>query len=43
MIEDDNTVYVLTSQIAMDSSGNAIAVWIQSDGTYYSIYANRFD
>ena len=28
--------------VAMDSSGNAIAVWKQSDGTFDSIYANRY-
>lgn len=31
-----------TPQIAFDGSGNAIAVWYQHDGTYYSIYANRY-
>tara|TARA_B100000795_G_C22491457_1_gene320411 strand:- start:149 stop:424 length:276 start_codon:yes stop_codon:yes gene_type:complete len=30
-------------QIAIDSSGNAIAVWKQNDGTRENIYANRFD
>ena len=30
-------------QIAFDSSGNAIAVWYQHDGTRNSIYANRFN
>ncbi|MEJ6743527.1 MAG: hypothetical protein QNK66_01975, partial [Porticoccaceae bacterium] len=30
-------------QIAFDSSGNAIAVWYQSDGNRVNIYANRFD
>lgn len=28
--------------VAMDESGNAIAVWAQSDGTRYNIYANRY-
>ena len=31
-----------TPQIAVDGSGNAIAVWQQYDGTYDSIYANRY-
>ena len=29
-------------QVSFDSAGNAIAVWYQYDGTYYRIYANRF-
>jgi hypothetical protein len=29
-------------QIAMDDNGNAIAVWSQSDGAHYNIYANKF-
>jgi hypothetical protein len=29
-------------QIAMDNSGNALALWAQHDGTYYSIYSNTF-
>ncbi len=32
-----------SSHVAFDASGNAIVVWKQSDGTYYSIYANRYD
>lgn len=28
-------------QVAMDDAGNAIAVWAQSDGTRFSIWANR--
>jgi hypothetical protein len=30
-------------QVAVDAEGNAIAVWMQSDGTNWSIYANRYD
>jgi uncharacterized protein YbdZ (MbtH family) len=30
-------------KIASASNGNAIAVWIQDDGTAYSIWANRYD
>ncbi|GEM_PF-855150 len=30
-------------QIAVDRNGNGIAVWEQSDGTQFSIFANRFD
>jgi hypothetical protein len=29
-------------QIAMDASGNAIAVWRQSDGTRYNVWASRY-
>jgi hypothetical protein len=29
-------------QIAIDGDGNAIAVWVQDDGSYENIYANRF-
>ena len=28
--------------IAMDASGNAIAVWIQHDGTRFNVWANTF-
>jgi hypothetical protein len=30
-------------QVVMDVSGNAIAIWVQSDGTSPSIWANRFN
>jgi hypothetical protein len=30
-------------RVAVDANGNAFAVWIQDDGTYQSIYANRWD
>jgi len=29
-------------QIAIDANGNALAVWKQSDGTSYSVWANRY-
>ncbi|MDH3366031.1 MAG: hypothetical protein OEM29_08550 [Thermoplasmata archaeon] len=29
-------------QVAVDGSGNAIAVWYQSDGTRYNIWSNRY-
>ncbi len=29
-------------QIAVDANGNALAVWSQQDGAYYSIYANSY-
>ena len=31
-----------TTDVAMDSNGNATAVWKQFDGTFDSIYANRY-
>jgi hypothetical protein len=43
LIETDDAGNADQPQIAFDSSGNAIAVWKQSDGTRYNIYANRFD
>ena len=42
-IETDNAGDALSPQIAFDSSGNAIAVWVQSDGTGQNINANRFN
>jgi hypothetical protein len=30
------------SQVAIDADGNAIAVWVQNDGTYYHIWYNRY-
>jgi hypothetical protein len=43
LIETDNAGGTYLPQIAFDSSGNAIAVWYQSDGTVYNIWANRFN
>lgn len=43
LIETDNAGNALSPEIAFDSSGNAIAVWSQNDGTRYNIWANRFD
>jgi hypothetical protein len=34
--------YASDAQVAMDASGNAIAVWHQNDGTNNSIFANRY-
>lgn len=41
-IESDNAGTVRKPQIAVDDSGNAIAVWEQSDGTQYNIRANTY-
>jgi len=43
LIETDNAGNAYSPQIAIDSNGNALAVWYQYDGTRYSIWANRFD
>lgn len=43
LIETDNLGHAYNPQIAMDASGNALAVWYQHDGTRYNIWANRFD
>jgi hypothetical protein len=30
-------------QVALDPNGNAVAVWFQSDGTRFNVWANRFE
>ncbi|WP_028672398.1 Ig-like domain-containing protein [Saccharospirillum impatiens] len=42
LIETDNLGSARSPQIAFDSSGNAMAVWYQSDGTRHNILANRY-
>ena len=42
-IETENGGNAYKPQIALDGSGNAIAVWRQNDGTRYNISANRFN
>lgn len=39
---EDNSPRADIPQIALDSSGNAMAVWQQQSNSYYSIYANRY-
>jgi hypothetical protein len=39
-VDKENTA--LRSQVAMDSDGNAIAVWQETDGTRFDIWANRY-
>lgn len=41
-IEQDNAGDADAPQIAMNASGDAIAVWRQFDGTRYNVWANRF-
>lgn len=43
LIETDNAGYAVTPQIAMDATGNALAVWSQFDATRSNIWANRYD
>jgi hypothetical protein len=42
LIESDDTNDAVSPDIAADSDGNAIAVWRQTEGTRFSIYANRY-
>ena len=42
MIETNDVGNAGLPQIALDASGNALAVWRQSDGTRDSIWSNRF-
>ena len=42
LIELDNAGFVVRPQIAVNGSGNAVAVWGQSDGTRINIVANTF-
>ncbi|MFZ4857112.1 MAG: PKD domain-containing protein [Desulfuromonadaceae bacterium] len=41
LIETDNTGTAYNPQVVMDPGGNAVAVWVQSDGTRFNIYANQ--
>ena len=43
LIETDDANTEENPQIAVDADGNAIAVWSQSDGTRFSIWANYFN
>ena len=43
LIESDNAGDAVNPQLAFDSSGNALAVWYQYDGTRYNVLANRFE
>jgi len=42
LIETDDTGPAREPQVAVDPSGNAVTVWMQDDGTFFNIYANRF-
>jgi len=41
-IESGNAGDAFGAQIAIDAAGNALAVWAQSDGTRFNIWANRY-
>jgi hypothetical protein len=41
-VETDNAGDAGSPQIAFDASGNALAVWHQSDGTLYHVWSNRY-
>ncbi|MFT6372770.1 MAG: hypothetical protein ACJA0I_001575 [Gammaproteobacteria bacterium] len=42
-IEKDNSEDAYDPQIAVDTNGNAMALWTQSNGMVDSIWANRYD
>jgi hypothetical protein len=42
LLETDNSGDAYSPQVAVDGIGNVTAVWKQSDGKRFSIYANRF-
>ena len=42
IIETDNAGSASSPQIAIDANGNALAVWMQSDGTRDNIWSNRY-
>ena len=41
-IETDNAGSAYAAKIAIDTNGNALAVWYQSDGTRNNIWSNRY-
>ena len=42
LIETDNTNSARDARVAFDAGGNAMAVWIQSDGVRDNVMANRY-
>jgi hypothetical protein len=42
LIETDNAGPAYVPQVAMDGSGNALAVWQQHDGTRFNLWSNRY-
>lgn len=43
LIEADDSGNADAPRIAMDDAGNAVVVWMQYDGSQFSIYSNRFE
>ncbi|MBV1883869.1 MAG: hypothetical protein KUG82_19675 [Pseudomonadales bacterium] len=43
LLEIDNSGYAYSPHLALDSSGNAFAVWEQDDGTRSNIWSSRFE
>lgn len=43
LLENNALGGVLAGPVAMDSNGNAVAIWLQLDGVSLSLWANRFD
>lgn len=43
LIETDDKGHAYDPYVAMDSIGNAMAVWRQNDGTGDNVYSNRYD
>ncbi|HTE40905.1 MAG TPA: hypothetical protein VK629_08740, partial [Steroidobacteraceae bacterium] len=42
-IESDNAGDALVPRVAVDTNGNAIAVWAQSNGMRFNVFANRMN
>src|SRR5512141_2873767 len=42
LIETNNAGPAHVPQVAVDGSGNALAVWQQHDGTRYNLWSNRY-
>jgi hypothetical protein len=42
LIERGDAGNALEPQVAVDANGNALAVWSQSDGATYNVWANRY-
>jgi hypothetical protein len=42
LIETDNAGRAGRPHVAIDSNGNALAVWVQSNGTRFSLWSNRY-
>ncbi len=42
LIETEDAMNALSPQVAMDGSGNAVAVWRLADGTRYNLWSKRY-